>query len=204
MTLRDSDLVSDPVESTTLGENLLADSFGGEIASPSLKVLHGTNIAPNGPTRNYDCYMDANRVLARNFGRWLKKKMDARDWNGADLAREINRAGGRARPSDVSRWVRGERRPRPDTLEFVADALGVTHAEAMEAAGHMPQLPMTHLERWHAALDPLLKKIPYDDEHVFSMRSEAERIIRIRELRAGKRTVDQLSDPVELDEDEEE
>ena len=116
------------------------------------------------------------------FGRWLQVHLDRRRWKAADFARRL-----RVGNSTVTMWLRGERNPTPASCHQIADALDIDPREVLQAAGHLERLPMEHLDRWHAALDPLLKRIAYDEENVFNMRSEADRIIRVQEMRARKK-----------------
>ncbi len=197
-------LLGKPVRDAALPSNHGLKMRCGEKASPACKVVHDITIAPSATLSNYSCYMDTKSVRSRTFGKWLQRKIDARQWNGADLARAIVRAGGRATPGDVSRWLRGEREPQPHTLEYIADAVNATHQEAMEAAGHAQRLPMDAIERFHRITHPYAKDIDWeDDENVIEIRYALDHIIRIQERRSGKRSLEQWHDPVEANDDDE-
>jgi transcriptional regulator with XRE-family HTH domain len=139
--------------------------------------------------------MSAKAHHRTTFGAWLDAQLQRREWNQSEFARRID-----VRPGVVSHWIRGERVPEPRSIDKIADVLFVDVDELLTIAGHRPRLPMDHLERWHAELDPLLKQIPLNEENVFNMRIEAERILRVREMRAGK---GQGRAPVELGDEEE-
>lgn len=158
MTLGHADLISNPVKSAPLRNDLVSDSFGGEVASPALHGVHSTTIVHPSTLCNYDCGMSTRSERASTFGAWLDHKLKLKQWKGADLARRLGVANG-----DVSRWRRGVTIPSPASIINIADELYADADELLALAGHRPSMPRDELERVHARLDPYLCKVRWTD-----------------------------------------
>jgi transcriptional regulator with XRE-family HTH domain len=73
-------------------------------------------------------------MAAMTFGRWLADELDRRDMTQADFARKVGASTGR-----VSEWLSGKRRPSPESLDRISDALpGVNLDYLLSIAGHRP------------------------------------------------------------------
>jgi transcriptional regulator with XRE-family HTH domain len=68
-----------------------------------------------------------------NFSDWLASEMTRRGISASDLARAAHKA-----PAVITRVLRGERKPAPETLEAIAGALRLPTDEVFRAAGLLP------------------------------------------------------------------
>ena len=66
------------------------------------------------------------------FREWLLMRMRAKGLRQGQLA-----AYGKVSPAAVSDWATGKRHPRPAMLRLIAQPLGATYEEALEAAGYL-------------------------------------------------------------------
>jgi transcriptional regulator with XRE-family HTH domain len=69
-----------------------------------------------------------------SFPEWLAMKLKEKDMSPAELSRKMKKDQG-----IVSRILRGERDPRPETIESICKALGVQVEEGYRAAGLLPK-----------------------------------------------------------------
>lgn len=69
------------------------------------------------------------------FSAWLREQMRRRDWNQTELARRLG-----THSSVVSRWVRGERVPDPESVDRLADVFGLRVDDVLAIAGHRPHV----------------------------------------------------------------
>lgn len=186
MALGDTYLISDPIEPTPLGDDRFSDLVGGEVASPARNVAHATIIVPTATFRNYDCCMDKEVVRERTFGEWLRGKLASRDWSGADFARAIQAAGGRATPGDVSRWLRDQRTPNPDSCYKIADVLHLPVDEVLTRAGHRPPDydvdPDSPPERFRA----MMRRIKWDPQREQLVEAMLRQMIEFDRSQQGK------------------
>jgi transcriptional regulator with XRE-family HTH domain len=67
------------------------------------------------------------------FGRWLQRQLDRREWKQADFARRVSLSTG-----TVSHWITGKRIPDPPSCDLIADALGIDVTDVLRRAGHLP------------------------------------------------------------------
>jgi len=74
--------------------------------------------------------------LMTKFTDWLESELKSKNMSPADLARAT-----RKDQSIVSRILRGEREPRPQTLNAIAHALKISPEEIYRAAGLLPPKP---------------------------------------------------------------
>lgn len=68
-----------------------------------------------------------------DFPSWLQAQLDERDWRATDLARRANMSN-----AAVSRFLRGERVPDPDSLKSIARAFKLPVDQVYRAAGILP------------------------------------------------------------------
>lgn len=69
----------------------------------------------------------------------------------------------------VSRWVRDERVPRPDTIDHIADVLGVDVDYALTMAGHRPATFEVDPESPEGKLIPIIRRIHWTDERLYAV-----------------------------------
>jgi transcriptional regulator with XRE-family HTH domain len=105
--------------------------------------------------------MDDKDVRVRTFGDWLAGQLLSREWSKAEFARRLGVSNG-----DVSRWVRGVRIPRPDTVDKIADVLGVDVDLALTMAGHRPPVFRIEPGTPEARLLPLIRQVPWDERQL--------------------------------------
>ncbi len=91
----------------------------------------------------------------------------------------------------------------PKSYTKIARALKTDRDELLVIAGiRGPDLFLDALDRFHRIADPYAREIDWTDEgNVVSIISELQNLIRIQEIRAGKRSVDQYFDSVEVEDD---
>lgn len=70
-------------------------------------------------------------MTSHDFGRWLAKQLDRRDWKQADLVER-----GRFSRTAVSNWINGHRLPDPKSCDLIADVLNVDRDLVLALAGH--------------------------------------------------------------------
>lgn len=71
-----------------------------------------------------------------SFGTWLRRQIELREMSQSDFARRSGVTTGM-----VSQWILGRRRPNPENIEVIADALRVDVNEVLAAMGlgYMPK-----------------------------------------------------------------
>ncbi len=69
-----------------------------------------------------------------DFAFWLQQQLDDRAWKPTDLAKHS-----RLSDTAISRILRGQRKPDPDTLLAIAKALNVSPATVYQRAGLLPE-----------------------------------------------------------------
>jgi transcriptional regulator with XRE-family HTH domain len=68
---------------------------------------------------------------SNEFGEWLRKQLQRREWSQADFVRR-----GQFSRTAVSDWILGKRIPDPRSSDLIADVLGVDRDEVLALAGH--------------------------------------------------------------------
>lgn len=99
------------------------------------------------------------------IGRRIRERREELGLSQLDVARELS---GKVDANQVSRWERGQHRPREDTLEDLSEVLGVEVAyfmsDAPTSSSGTPSieeaLPLDRLARIEAKLDALLARLP--------------------------------------------
>lgn len=117
------------------------------------------------------------------WSRWLRRAIDARGWNAADLAR----TGVVASESTISKWLNGQNPPgQVETVIEIAHVLGARDAiEALEAAGMQRSADLIREARADADRDPMIARIQAE-----TVLSETERATMIEKYReANEATV---------------
>ncbi len=73
-------------------------------------------------------------MVTTDFAYWLQQQLDDRNWKPTDLAK-------RSHLSDtaVSRILRGQRNPDPETLLAIAKALSISATAIYQRAGLLPE-----------------------------------------------------------------
>lgn len=66
----------------------------------------------------------------QDFGRWLQHRLDLKEMRQADLARVTDTT-----PGVVSHWIKGTRRPEPESVVRVCHALDASVEEAFRVLG---------------------------------------------------------------------
>jgi transcriptional regulator with XRE-family HTH domain len=93
-----------------------------------------------------------------NFGDWLKEELDARNIKPVELARRAD-----IDPGAVTRILRGERKPNPETLQAIADALKLNYEVIFRAAvGKSVPLTASNNPAIEEILD-LARQLPEND-----------------------------------------
>jgi len=100
--------------------------------------------------------MDSREVRGRTFHGWLSHQLVRRDWTQADFARKLGTTNG-----VVSRWARGDRVPSPESIDRIADVLGVGVDYVLALAGHRPALFDIDPNSPEAQLLPLIRQIDW-------------------------------------------
>lgn len=100
------------------------------------------------------------------FGRWLAERLRGREWTNSDLARRMGTS-----PSVVSRWVRGERVPDPESCDKIADVLGVDVDLVLTLAGHRPAIEPLAPDDERRELMGYVKRLRLTDDRVTALRS---------------------------------
>jgi hypothetical protein len=77
--------------------------------------------------------MTRSTPAGESWGAWLNAHLSQRSWRQIDL---INASGGRLVPQTVSKWVKGQYAPDPNTVVIVAETLRVPLPDALRAAGY--------------------------------------------------------------------
>jgi transcriptional regulator with XRE-family HTH domain len=96
-----------------------------------------------------------------------------KDWSISDLSRAIG-----SQPSLVSRWMMGAR-PNTESIQMIADALGMDFMRLMELAGHVP--PSESAEDADPRLANLIAKlrtVPLTDERVIMLNGLMETMLK--------------------------
>ena len=85
--------------------------------------------------------MGPGRATNQAFRHWFRTRLRARDWNMSDFARASGWPDrpGSVDPAVVAKWMRGERRPRPESCDVIADVLGADLDEVLALNGHRPR-----------------------------------------------------------------
>jgi transcriptional regulator with XRE-family HTH domain len=66
------------------------------------------------------------------FPYWLYQRLQERGWNALRLSTEIGVV-----PSLVSRWMSATQKPRPESLQAIAQAMQLSEQEVYQAAGYL-------------------------------------------------------------------
>lgn len=74
-------------------------------------------------------------MTSGTFGDWLAYQLKRRDLSQTDFGTLVG-----STQSAVSRWIRNERVPDPESCDRIADALGVDLDVVLLRAGHRPVL----------------------------------------------------------------
>jgi succinate dehydrogenase/fumarate reductase flavoprotein subunit len=77
--------------------------------------------------------MARSTPAGEGWGAWLNTHLGRRGWRQIDL---INASGDRLVPQTVSKWVKGQYAPDPNTVVIVAETLRVPLPDALRAAGY--------------------------------------------------------------------
>lgn len=92
-----------------------------------------------------------------SFGTWLRRKLVERNLNQRRLALMIGASTGM-----VSGWAHDKRRPEPDNVAKIAQALGVPEEEALVRAGYR-QRRDTDLDPRRAELVEMARQLPLSE-----------------------------------------
>jgi transcriptional regulator with XRE-family HTH domain len=79
---------------------------------------------------------DDSTRLSPEFGRWLQRQLDRREWTQADFARKVNLSTG-----TVNHWITAKRIPDPPSCDRIADALFLDVQDVLRHAGHLSETP---------------------------------------------------------------
>jgi transcriptional regulator with XRE-family HTH domain len=161
MTFGETKLLSNPSGIASLLPNSDLQLVSREVDSAISSGLHSTTIVLDATLRKHYCFMDDKDVRDRTFGDWLAGQLLSREWSKAEFARRLGVSNG-----DVSRWVRGVRIPRPDTVDKIADVLGVDVDLALTMAGHRPPVFRIEPGTPEARLLPLIRQVPWDERQL--------------------------------------
>jgi transcriptional regulator with XRE-family HTH domain len=89
------------------------------------------------------------------FSPWLRHQLQRREWTPADFARRLNASEG-----TVSHWLRGERLPRPSSVDRIAEALGLPLEDVMRRAGYLPPEQRSPDDAYKDEIKALIDGIP--------------------------------------------
>jgi transcriptional regulator with XRE-family HTH domain len=103
-----------------------------------------------------------------SFPEWLASKLNDAGMSPAELSRKMRKDQGM-----VSRILRGERNPRPKTIEAICKALGVPIEEGYRAAGLLPPKPKA--DQFREMIGHLVDQLPTEED-----KNEVEEYIRLR------------------------
>lgn len=107
-------------------------------------------IAPNGRKVNYCFRMEAEAWDNEEFAAFVRSELRRREWVQSDLAR---RAG--VPTGSLTRWLNGTRRPKPESVLRLADALNADPDAVLAMVGHREEVEPAspdELSRVHAML----------------------------------------------------
>lgn len=109
-----------------------------------------------------------------DFSEWLQTELDRREWRPTELAKKSEISDGA-----ISRFLRGERKPDPESLVSIAKAFRLPPEQVFRAAGMLPP---------SVQLDELTEQIIYDAHDL--TRQEKEELlafIRMKKNLRGKK-----------------
>src|SRR5918998_1604879 len=98
--------------------------------------------------------MEASAWPSDRFSAWVRQQLRRRQWNDAELARQLGMPSG-----TISRWLRGERQPSTRSCDLIADVFGVDVDLVLTLAGHRPQPSVAQPDDTRAELIALLKRV---------------------------------------------
>jgi len=80
-------------------------------------------------------------TVGEAFREWFRVELRRREWNMSDFARRSGWPDGpnAADPAVVAKWMRGERKPSPESCDLIADVLGADLDEVLALNGHRPR-----------------------------------------------------------------
>lgn len=92
-----------------------------------------------------------------SFGTWLRQALNDRGWSQRRLAQMIGASTGM-----MSGWCGDKRRPEPDNVVKIAQALGVPEEEALTRAGYR-QRKDTDMNPQRAEALEMLRQLPLSE-----------------------------------------
>lgn len=95
--------------------------------------------------------------LMTTFADWLTQELNQRDMSPADLARAMRKDQG-----IISRLLRGERNPNPETLTAIARALRLPPETVFRAAGLLP--PVSEVDELKADIIDLTAQMSREEQ----------------------------------------
>lgn len=172
-------------QSTALGNPLFRaalrrdDRFEVSRLVQSISFAHGDTLSASA-----EAVKHSTHVESQDFGRWLAKQLDRRDWKQADLVQRT-----RLSRSSVSDWITGKKIPDPKSCDLIADALGVDRDLVLALAGHRP--PDTELDPDDpaSAIIALVKQINWTEERAETITASLERMRKFDRRRSSDATI---------------
>jgi transcriptional regulator with XRE-family HTH domain len=110
-----------------------------------------------------------------SIGDWLRRELDSRDWNQADLARRVGLNTG-----TVAHWVTGNRTPSSQMVRRIADALNADVDYLLTLAGHRPPDPYFDPDSPEARLLPYIRQIEWTERDLGAIIAQLEFLIKVQ------------------------
>jgi len=130
--------------------------------------------------------VEANPWSSDQFSAWVRQQLRRRQWNDAELARQLDMPSG-----TVSRWMRGERQPSTRSCDLIADVFGVDVDLVLTLAGHRPQPGVAQPDDPRTELIAMLNRVQLTPDRLAGLEGtlrawlEIDRATRTREVSNG-------------------
>lgn len=124
----------------------------------------------------------------RPFRNWLQGELDKREWKMVDLARRVSPEDPAKFASTISKWMRGDRQPSPESCRVLADILGADLDYVLELAGHKPARRRNERDEPIESIAAMLRRLPREQVEMIqaAVRSLYDQYTRTRSGSAGQ------------------